>query len=248
MRLHAKVLKGKLRGSTDHVLTNSLPRILLDDTINMPRQLCFEPVNVNVRMVRKGLRLMAEEVTMVRVVGGIYYVLRFKSKFDKLTLRLVRDYKDTMVGTPPSRSPDYVNAPGGTKEELLALIDICQSMHSIMVRGSRPLGTFVSSLLNPAELVCTCKGFRMTSTCAHIVAITALFITDAMCVPGKTSFDQTYLETLVEKVSAVSRASHRPRNTVGGSHIQPRDDTVEDDEDSEEDDGDCSDDEDLTNL
>ena len=43
-----KVLKGQLRGSTDHVLTNSLPRVLLDDTINMPRQLCFEPVNVNV--------------------------------------------------------------------------------------------------------------------------------------------------------------------------------------------------------
>ena len=118
---------------------------------------------------------------MIRVVGGIYYVLRFKSKFDKLTPRLVKDYKDTLVGTPPSRYPDYVNAPGGSKEELLALIDICQSMHMIMVRGSRPLGKFISSLLNPAELVCTCKGFRMTSTCAHEVAITALYITDAIC-------------------------------------------------------------------
>ena len=51
-------------------------------------------------------------------------------------------------------------------------------------------------------------------------------------------FDQTYLETLLEKVSAVSRASHRPRNTVGGAHIQPRDDTVEDeDDDDDEDEG-----------
>jgi hypothetical protein len=44
-----KLLKGGLRGSTDHVLNVTLPRILLDDTINMPRELCFEPVNINVR-------------------------------------------------------------------------------------------------------------------------------------------------------------------------------------------------------
>ena len=91
----------------------------------------------------------------------------------------------------------------------------------------------------------------MVSNCSHEVAVTALYITDAACVPGKTSFDKTYLETLVEKVSAVSRASHRPRNTVGGAHIQPRDDTVEDDEDEDDEDSDhvdCSDDEDLINL
>ena len=63
-----------------------------------------------------------------------------------------------------------------------------------------------------------------------------------------------HLENVVEKVSAVSRASHRPRNTVGGAHIQPRGDTVEDGSEGEgevscdEDDVDCSDDEDLTCL
>ena len=44
-----KLLKGNLRGSTEVLLTSSMPRILLDDTLNMPRELCFEPVNVNVR-------------------------------------------------------------------------------------------------------------------------------------------------------------------------------------------------------
>ena len=121
------------------------------------------------------------------------------------------------------------------------------------VPGARALGQHVSSALNPAELVCICKGFRMVSNCSHEVAVTALYITDAACVPGKTSFDKTYLETLVEKVSAVSRASHRPRNTVGGAHIQPRDDTVEDDEDGDDvpwdsEDVDCSDDDDLNDL
>ena len=43
-----KLLKGQLRGSTDQVLKVSLPKVLLDDTISMPRELCFEPVNVNV--------------------------------------------------------------------------------------------------------------------------------------------------------------------------------------------------------
>ena len=121
------------------------------------------------------------------------------------------------------------------------------------VPGARALGQHISSALNPVELVCTCKGFRMVSNCSHEVAVTALYITDAACVPGKTSFDKTYLETLVEKVSAVSRASHRPRNTVGGAHIQPRDDTVEDDEDGDDvpwdsEDVDCSDDDDLNDL
>ena len=204
------------------------------------------------RMIRKALRLMAEESTMIKCVSGIYYVLRFKSKFEKQTKALIKDYKDTLVGTPPSRYSAYVDANGGSKEEMLALIDITQSMHMVMMRGQRQPGRFISSLLNPSELVCTCKGFRMTSNCSHEVAVTALYITDAMCVEGKTSFDETYLKTLLEKVSAVSRASHRPRNTVGGAHIQPRDDTVEDeDEDEGEDEEgcyDCSDDEDLTEL
>ena len=61
-----------------------------------------------------------------------------------------------------------------SKEELLALIDICQSMHMVMLRGPRRPGRFIISLLNPAELVCTCKGFRMTSNCSHEIAIAAL--------------------------------------------------------------------------
>ena len=129
------------------------------------------------KQIRKALRYMAEETTMIRQVGGVYYVLRFKSKFDKLTRSLIREYKDTLVGTAPSRYDRYVNADAGSKEELLALIDICQSMHMVMLRGPRRPGRFISSLLNPAELVSTCKGFRMTSNCSHEIAITALSIT-----------------------------------------------------------------------
>ena len=43
---------------------------------------------------------------------------------------------------------------------------------------------------------------------------------------------------LVEKVAQVTRTAHRPRNTVAGTRIQPRDDTVEEEGDGEESDED----------
>jgi hypothetical protein len=89
-----------------------------------------------------------------------------------------------------------------------------------------------------SDAFCTCKGFKVSSNCSHEVAVTALFISDAQCVPGRTSFDKTYLENLVEKVARVTRAGHRPRNTVAGTRIQPRDDTVEEEGDGEESDED----------
>ena len=77
----------------------------------------------------------------------------------------------------------------------------------------------------------------------HTVAVTALFITDAQCVPGRRSFDRYDLETLIEKVAGVTRRAHRPRNIVAGTRIQPTDDTVEEEGDGEE-----SEDEDLDDM
>ena len=133
----------------------------------------------------------------------------------------------------------YKEAASGSKEELCALIDVCQSMHMVMSLGKGiPPGSFISSELNPAELICTCKGYKVSSNCAHTVAVTALFIPDAQCVPGRRSFDRYDLETLIEKVAGVTRRAHRPRNIVAGTRIQPRDDTVEEAEDGEESDED----------
>ena len=40
-----------------------------------------------------------------------YYVLRFKSKFEKQTSKLIKDYKDTLAGTPTCNALEmYVNA------------------------------------------------------------------------------------------------------------------------------------------
>jgi hypothetical protein len=138
-----------------------------------------------------------------------------------------------------------MHADGGSKEELEALIEVCQSMHLVMPLNGNAPGSFISSELNPAELICTCKGYKVSSNCSHTIAVTALFITDAQCVSGWKSFDRGYLETLLEKVARRTRAAHRRqgRNIVAGTRIQPTDDTVEEEGDGEE-----SEDEDLDDM
>jgi hypothetical protein len=150
-----------------------------------------------------------------------------------------QDYMLTLDGEAPVHYKAFKDADGGSKAELEALIEVCQSMHLVMpLNGSAP-GSFISSELNPAELICTCKGFKISSNCSHEVAVTALFISDAQCVPGRTSFDKTYLENLVEKVARVThRANGTRRHVVAGNRIQPRDDTVEEAGDGEESDED----------
>jgi hypothetical protein len=149
-----------------------------------------------------------------------------------------------LEGEEPRHYKPYYDADSGSKEELVALCDVCQSMHMVMSLGKGfPPGNFISSELNPAELICTCKGYKVSSNCSHTIAVTALFITDAQCVSGWKSFDRGYLETLLEKVARRTRAVHRPRNIVAGTRIQPTDDTVEEEGDGEE-----SEDEDLDDM
>ena len=145
----------------------------------------------------------------------------------------------TLHGEEPKYYTAYWEADSGSKEELEAVCDVCQSMHMVMSLGKGfPPGSFISSELNPAELICTCKGFKVSSNCSHTVAVTALFITDAQCVRGWRSFDRYYLEQLLEKVARRTHRAHRPRNIVAGTRIQPTDDTVEEEGDGEESDDD----------
>jgi len=47
-----KILAGCLRASTADVLTKSLPKILLNDSVSMPDKLNFEVRHYNPRMIR----------------------------------------------------------------------------------------------------------------------------------------------------------------------------------------------------
>ena len=73
------------------VLMQTLPLLIQDDAISMPRALCFEPTMINSKIVKKALCLVeAEEASaqsMIRelTMDGrkVYVVGRFKSKVGK---------------------------------------------------------------------------------------------------------------------------------------------------------------------
>ena len=141
-----------------------------------------------------------------------------------ISFTLVKDFVKTLKGELPEKDKDFLEA-SSVMDEVKALIDVCQSMHCIMpfTEGtSTPICD-----LNPAQLCCTCKGFRMQALCAHVIAVTADYVTDDMCRDGAASYDATHLEKLVAKLAEKGkRASHRPRNVVGGAHIQPHGDAA----------------------
>jgi hypothetical protein len=116
-----------------------------------------------------------------------------------------------LEGEEPRHYKPYYDADSGSKEELVALCDVCQSMHMVMSLGKGfPPGNFISSELNPAELICTCKGYKVSSNCSHTIAVTALFITDAQCVSGWKSWTTRTMRTT------------RALRPIGHDDLQPR--------------------------
>tara|TARA_B110000046_G_C12955470_1_gene382082 strand:- start:626 stop:967 length:342 start_codon:yes stop_codon:yes gene_type:complete len=103
---------GKLRGSTEVVLFETLPRILLDDSLNMPDKLNFTPDMISKKMVEKAKLYLANMKTHIfeGAAGRRHYVLRFKSAFPKLTKKLCKDYMDTLNGKEPTRVSMHDNA------------------------------------------------------------------------------------------------------------------------------------------
>ena len=171
------------------------------------------------KMVAKALRYIDEQQQMISTPDGKtnFYVLRFKSKWYKISKKLVKQYNQTLRG----ETPPEVSKQTSTRGRLKELINICQSMH--LVLHPQNAGDFPAPQLNPAKLCCTCKGFRMISVCSHCIAITALFI--------RGQYTAEYLTKLTDKlVQKPKRKSHRPKKTVGGRHIQPADSSDEDEE------------------
>ena len=131
--------------------------------------------------------------------------------------------------------PTYLKGNFGSKEQLCALINVCQAMHVIYMRQEGDaLGMYPASLLNPAELCCTCKGFRVSCNCSHTVAVTAMYLKEEHCVPGRRPFDAAFLEALLEKLPTTRRRSHRPLGIRPGNRFQPTTDLVDEDTPEEE--------------
>ena len=81
---------------------------------------------------------------------------------------------------------------------------------------------------------CTCKGFRVSCNCSHTVAVTAMYLKEEHCVPGRRPFDAAFLEALLEKLPTTRRRSHRPLGIRPGNRFQPTTDLVDEDTPEEE--------------
>ena len=108
---------------------------------------------------------------------------------------------------------------------LKAFIEVASCMHQVIKPNADSSGPEIKTDLNPADLSCTCKGFRKMGLCSHVISITAEFI------PGE--YDRSHLEHLLERVSTKIRGAHGPKKTAAGRQFQPDD---VDDNESEEDD------------
>ena len=110
-----------------------------------------------------------------------------------------------------------------TQERVAAIVSVCQSMHSVWSAKNKDAYRFD---LNPAALACTCKGFRMTSICSHVLAGTVLLQNE---LDTEGTYGRPFLESLVEKLVTTKRGAHRPAQPAGGLQVQPAGDSEEED-------------------
>lgn len=108
---HQKVMKlcaGDLRGSTEVVLLKTLPKILQQDSLEMPEKLTFAPWHTPVWMVRKALKYVQQGEKMIRrnphraLNETIFHVLRFKGVYERLTNNNMADYLKALCGEAPT--------------------------------------------------------------------------------------------------------------------------------------------------
>jgi hypothetical protein len=142
-------------------------------------------------------------------------------------------YKLTLQGyAPVSDGYKDAEANGDRKEMMDELCNITQCMH--IVKPPLPgqdVCEGITSWMNPARLVCTCKGFRGFGLCAHCIAVTAHYY-------SSEHYGVNYLKGLFDPLvpnKGRKKAANRPRKTVGGMSRQPKDhDSEEEGEEEEE--------------
>jgi hypothetical protein len=223
------VLRGNLRASTANVLEQRLPDVLRHDAILLPDLLCFEITRYNPRMLKKALRY-CEDPKLDNYLHNVhfankhkskqpplsYFILRFgNTKYDKITKKFARQYLRLLHGEEPGEYDDDAKPEDNEWLLLKHVMLMCSSVHWVTEVDNEHC---YPCELNPANLVCTCKSNRSTTLCSHIIAVTA------MCVPG--TYTKAYIEALLEQLAAKGKkAPHRPRNALGGQHIQPEGDS-----------------------
>jgi hypothetical protein len=209
----------------------------MHDAINMPDELCFKLNHYEPKMLRKAIKYLElrDPETHVCVAelpsarkrkqkapATSWYVLRFGTKFSRLSVKLRRQYGCALNGD----VPEYIY-----EDELRTPLDILKHATSIcsaahwVTKGTSDM--CYPSTLNPAHLICTCKRSRSITLCSHIIVVTALYVPN--------SYNTLGLQHLVQKLSEKGKhKAHRPRDALDGTRIQPGGDAEAESDDEEE--------------
>ena len=129
---------------------------------------------------------------------------------------MCHSYLLTLRGSLPRYNKAYTEADdkGDNEGVLKAFIECASGMHQVLLPSPGSEGPEIGTSLNPADLACTCKGFRKIGLCSHVIAVTAEFIIG--------EYDRSYLESLLERVSEKTRGAHsRPKKVAPGNQVQP---------------------------
>ena len=87
-------------------------------------------------------------------------------------------YLLTLRGSLPRYDKAFTEAndKGDNEGMLKAFIACASGMHQVLLPSPDSQGPEITTPLNPADLGCTCKGFRKIGLCSHVITITAEFI------------------------------------------------------------------------
>ena len=80
---------------------------------------------------------------------------------------------------------------------------LCSSVQMCLTLSENSADACYPCEMNPARLICTCKGFRGFSICSHVIAATALFVPN--------EYTAQYVEDLLEVIKSKRGAN---RDTV----------------------------------
>lgn len=202
------------------VVQESIPQLIWVDYVNAPDALSFRADNVSDQMIAKAMELKrldkgtGSHIFMESGGDGAdvhIYILRRKGPADRLSRKLIQDYKSMCKGLNPTAIPRGNNRVQVAMESLQRTVDCCQSLHHIFhvdpeLEECKPC--MLDSIYNPLYLSCTCKGFCHHSICSHIMVAHDLL-------------GQYSLSALSKRVGGRQKKRGRPKQAVGGRHIQP---------------------------
>ena len=171
---HRQILQtripGMFKGSTEHVLHIAMPKLISMDAALLPDKLQFEVPATPRGMFNKAKWYSTRQYERMHITsdagteeGGEVYFFYILSQgcttWQKITPLLVHQYNALIMGDRP-RGLTNLNA----------YIDVVRAIH--LVQYAEDAGrTPPTCADNPAELVCSCKGFRHVGVCSHVIVV-----------------------------------------------------------------------------